>query len=224
MARNDIYVMRDPDPSKSFGAAGPTWIWILLGVAAVVVVAIILMTTFGGKDKDDKMAAQDMPIKTQTPPVSPKPIVAVSPSTTIGETQPSDEKATDGKKPDVPQLTKKPSVSKTTSIVIHFGLDSSVVPYQDKKKILTFINGIASGKGQFTIKGYTCDIGPDTYNLDLSKRRATAVKKIVQASVEKKGYSVQIDAFGEQNPKLPNVNSTNRSKNRRVELSVQSSN
>lgn len=72
---------------------------------------------------------------------------------------------------------------------------------------------------KITVDGHTCDLGTDKHNQTLSEKRAKAVqgylidKGIEEARLTPKG-------FGEKNPGFPNDNETNRSKNRRVELTV----
>jgi len=66
--------------------------------------------------------------------------------------------------------------------------------------------------------GYTENIGQADYNLQLSQKRADAVKQFlflngVTNSVTSKG-------FGAQNPTLPNNTELNRQKNRRVEVYI----
>ncbi len=70
------------------------------------------------------------------------------------------------------------------------------------------------------VDGYTCNMGPDAYNLKLSERRANAVKNylIKEAGVE----SSKITAFGhgKADPIADNRTRQGRAKNRRVEISI----
>ncbi len=69
----------------------------------------------------------------------------------------------------------------------------------------------------FEVAGYTCDIGPEDYNQQLSDRRVNSVVNyLAQRGIDpqrmvRKGY-------GEANPAFPNNSLENRSKNRRVEF------
>lgn len=69
------------------------------------------------------------------------------------------------------------------------------------------------------INGYTDSVGSADYNIELSKKRATAVKKILTA----KGIlakRIKIKAFGESNPVNTNETEEGRAKNRRVEFEL----
>ena len=70
------------------------------------------------------------------------------------------------------------------------------------------------------IKGHTDDTGSESYNQELSERRANAVKNLLTA------YNVNVQrvttvGMGEFQPKVPNTSDANRQINRRVELSIQ---
>lgn len=69
------------------------------------------------------------------------------------------------------------------------------------------------------VEGHTDDTGTDAYNLDLSERRAESVAAFLEAQ----GISssrLQMEAFGESQPKYANDSDDNRSRNRRVELAI----
>ena len=69
------------------------------------------------------------------------------------------------------------------------------------------------------IGAYTDDVGTDQYNLELSQKRAIAVKNYL---VEKgaKAEQLQTKGFGEKSPIVPNTNDSNRALNRRVEFKI----
>ncbi|MBS9524866.1 OmpA family protein [Litoribacter alkaliphilus] len=70
------------------------------------------------------------------------------------------------------------------------------------------------------IEGHTDNVGNPGYNQQLSEKRALSVKQelislgIAEARISTKGY-------GDQNPVVPNDTSSNRSKNRRIEIVVE---
>ena len=66
------------------------------------------------------------------------------------------------------------------------------------------------------IKGYTDDIGKDNYNLNLSEKRAEAIKDYFLEN----GVSNLITSkgFGESDPKYDNTDIKIKAKNRRVEI------
>ncbi len=69
------------------------------------------------------------------------------------------------------------------------------------------------------IEGHTDDTGADDYNMTLSEKRANAVADyLIAKGVDRS--RIQRKWYGEAQPKYPNTNETNRSKNRRVEVGV----
>ena len=69
------------------------------------------------------------------------------------------------------------------------------------------------------VEGHTDSIGTETYNMDLSRKRAQAVSDLlVQRSIS--SQRVNIMAFGESNPIASNNTETGRQMNRRVEIKI----
>ncbi len=69
------------------------------------------------------------------------------------------------------------------------------------------------------VGGHTCDIGSTAYNENLSRERAEAVVDyLVSQGVA--ANRLQVKAYGESDPRVPNTSIENRQQNRRVELSV----
>ncbi|MEQ8881856.1 MAG: OmpA family protein [Cyclobacteriaceae bacterium] len=64
------------------------------------------------------------------------------------------------------------------------------------------------------IVGHTCDLGADAYNMQLSKKRAEAISKMVGDPINISSISY----LGETEPLVPNTAEPNRVKNRRVNL------
>ncbi len=70
---------------------------------------------------------------------------------------------------------------------------------------------------QVEVGGHASAEGDERYNLDLSARRAQAVRKyLIEAGV--KEDSISANGYGETRPLVSNENETGRSYNRRVEL------
>ena len=93
---------------------------------------------------------------------------------------------------------------------------SSLKP--DMCKVLDRLVDLIKQNMNYTIniQGHTDDIGNDGYNLNLSKKRAQAVKQyLLQNNVSN---SVIAEGFGERNPKYDNTDVIIKSKNRRVEI------
>ena len=71
---------------------------------------------------------------------------------------------------------------------------------------------------KLTIEGHTDSIASDSYNLDLSRRRAAAVKSALVKSHGVAEARLSASGFGESRPKDRNDTLEGRARNRRVEL------
>jgi outer membrane protein OmpA-like peptidoglycan-associated protein len=69
-----------------------------------------------------------------------------------------------------------------------------------------------------TVNGHTDNIGGDPYNLDLSKRRAAAVKQALVSQYHVTPERLLTDGFGASRPVDTNDTLAGRARNRRVEL------
>ena len=102
---------------------------------------------------------------------------------------------------------------------IYFSFNSDVIREESEptfREIAEVLRRHADWKLQ--VNGHTDGIGTDQYNLDLSKRRAAAVK---DALVKRYGIDagrLGTAGFGKSRPKDTNDTLEGRSRNRRVEL------
>lgn len=72
---------------------------------------------------------------------------------------------------------------------------------------------------QIEIGGHTDDVGSDTYNQELSERRAKAVVDyLIESGIE--SAQLQAKGYGEAEPRVKNDSDTHRQQNRRVEFRV----
>jgi OOP family OmpA-OmpF porin len=72
---------------------------------------------------------------------------------------------------------------------------------------------------RINIVGHTDDIGTPEFNLDLSRRRAAAVKKyLVDKGIDES--RITTDGKGATDPVVPNTSEANRAKNRRIEFEI----
>jgi outer membrane protein OmpA-like peptidoglycan-associated protein len=71
---------------------------------------------------------------------------------------------------------------------------------------------------KLTVAGNTDNIGGDTYNLDLSKRRASAVKQALVSQYRIAPERLSTDGYGASRPIETNDTLEGRARNRRVEL------
>ena len=74
---------------------------------------------------------------------------------------------------------------------------------------------------KLSVEGNTDNIGGNTYNLDLSKRRAAAVKRALVADYNVAGDRLSTTGFGASHPVDTNDTLEGRARNRRVELARQ---
>lgn len=96
--------------------------------------------------------------------------------------------------------------------------------YDVKDGIKSSLSILAKALGEnkdihIKIDGYTDFIGTEAYNLDLSVKRARAIKNflISRGAIEN---NISIEGYGEQNPVDTNETAVGRSKNRRVEFII----
>jgi outer membrane protein OmpA-like peptidoglycan-associated protein len=69
------------------------------------------------------------------------------------------------------------------------------------------------------VYGYTDDVGTQAYNLQLSQRRAEAVRDfLVQAGISPTILSTK--GFGKSDPRVPGDSEQARAANRRVEIGI----
>ncbi|MFP4207142.1 MAG: Ig-like domain-containing protein [Wenzhouxiangella sp.] len=100
-----------------------------------------------------------------------------------------------------------------------FGLDSAALQPAARETLAELVDAIREGRliGRIQVVGHTCDLGPASYNQDLSERRAQAVVDYLRsAGID--ADEVTWEGRGQNNPRYPNDGEQNRSRNRRVEI------
>src|SRR5207244_13641457 len=103
---------------------------------------------------------------------------------------------------------------------IRFDFDKANVK-PEYRDILNRIAGILMTLKGYTIAvyGYTDDIGTQTYNLQLSQRRAEAVRDfMMQTGISPTIMSTK--GFGKSDPRVPGDSEQARAANRRVEIGI----
>lgn len=101
-----------------------------------------------------------------------------------------------------------------------FDTDKDVIKessYEGLNKLADLLKKETSWK--IYIEGHTDSVGTDTYNLDLSKRRAASAKKYLVGKGVAEGM-ITTDGFGESKPVADNKTAEGRTKNRRVEFKI----
>ncbi len=88
---------------------------------------------------------------------------------------------------------------------------------RDVQKLASFLND--NPERQLVVEGYTDSTGADSYNQQLSQRRAESVQRaLVRAGVDSR--RIQVVGYGEQYPVASNDSASSRSQNRRVEVTI----
>jgi outer membrane protein OmpA-like peptidoglycan-associated protein len=118
------------------------------------------------------------------------------------------------------RLTAMGLVMTLDSKSVRFDFDKSDIK-PEYRDILNRIAGILMTLKGYTINvyGYTDDVGTQTYNLQLSQRRAEAVRDfLVQAGISPTIMSAK--GFGKSDPRVPGDSEQARAANRRVEIGI----
>jgi len=76
----------------------------------------------------------------------------------------------------------------------------------------------ARGARRVQVTGHTDAVGSDAYNLALSRRRTTSVRRALLADLRPRPRAVTARGYGERRPVASNKTAAGRAKNRRVEL------
>ncbi len=101
-----------------------------------------------------------------------------------------------------------------------FAVDSAKLTAVAKATVMaaaTEINNRSAG-GEIEVIGHTDSDGSTSYNKDLSRRRAQAVKVALTPQVTVVGSSYQVEGRGESEPVADNGTAVGRKENRRVSV------
>jgi len=108
----------------------------------------------------------------------------------------------------------------TYEFVIEFDLDSTLIRdayYKNVQEAIDFMKAHPEAElVRVMIEGHADSSGPDTYNYNLSFRRATSVKQFLRKELNIDPDIIQIRAFGERNPIASNNTKAGRQRNRRA--------
>ena len=104
--------------------------------------------------------------------------------------------------------------------LILFDFDKYAIKDGIKPSLSTLAKAVEENKDiHIKIDGYTDFIGSEGYNLELSVKRARAIKDYLtsKGAIED---NISIEGYGEQNPTADNSTETGRARNRRVEFII----
>lgn len=101
-----------------------------------------------------------------------------------------------------------------------FDFDSDRLREASKENLNNLASSLSSfGDSKLLLVGHTDNTGSDSYNLDLSRRRADAVASyLISRGVP--SARIATSGRGETEPIAPNDNEADRQKNRRVEVAI----
>ncbi len=104
---------------------------------------------------------------------------------------------------------------------ILFEFDSKQ-PAADHAADFAAIKDFVAAKSEYlvTLRGYTCSIGGEEYNLRLSSARAEAIKNILISQYGIEAARIETFFYGEKDPQFDNSSEMERRKNRLVKIEV----
>jgi OOP family OmpA-OmpF porin len=115
--------------------------------------------------------------------------------------------------------TRLASTGKAEIYGIYFDFASDRIKEESEPVLAEIAKALADNPAwRLSVDGHTDSIGGDSANLDLSKRRAAAVKQALVARYEVAAARLTTDGFGASRPKDTNATLEGRARNRRVEL------
>lgn len=120
----------------------------------------------------------------------------------------------------LPDMRKKLlTEGKIVSYGVYFDVNSDKLKSESSGTIMEIGNILKENPTvKIKIVGHTDADGDDKANLDLSKRRATAVKNALVNNLGIDAARIEADGKGESEPVAPNDTATNKALNRRVEF------
>lgn len=109
----------------------------------------------------------------------------------------------------------------TKTLMVTFGFDSAKIPAGQDSDIRSTADFLKEyPQLDVVIEGHTDDIGPESYNLQLSQERAKAVGNSLIKDFGINESRVSTVGYGEAQPIVPNTSRANRAQNRRVEAKM----
>ncbi|WP_419536991.1 OmpA family protein [Endozoicomonas sp.] len=110
------------------------------------------------------------------------------------------------------------AIADQTPKTVHFDFGSDDLDMNDRMMLDAVAERMGKSK-RIELTGYTCNIGPDQVNQDLSENRALAVKAyLMQKGIEESRIATW--GKGKRNPVASNDEEETRMKNRRVEMKI----
>jgi len=102
---------------------------------------------------------------------------------------------------------------------IYFDFGSATIKPESEPVLKEIADALAKNRSwKLSVEGHTDNIGGDAANLDLSRRRANAVKDALSSRLHVDAARLATNGFGSTKPKESNDTPDGRARNRRVEL------
>jgi outer membrane protein OmpA-like peptidoglycan-associated protein len=102
---------------------------------------------------------------------------------------------------------------------IYFDFNKDTIKPESEAVLKEIVQAMTDNPGwKLTVEGHTDNVGANDYNLDLSKRRAAAVKQALVSRYHIAADRLSTDGFGASRPVDTNDTLEGRARNRRVEL------
>jgi len=102
---------------------------------------------------------------------------------------------------------------------IYFDFGSATIKPESEPVLKEIADAMAANRAwKLNVEGYTDNVGGDAANVELSRRRAAAVKDTLTARFHVDAARLAAAGFGATHPREPNDTAEGRARNRRVEL------
>jgi outer membrane protein OmpA-like peptidoglycan-associated protein len=113
------------------------------------------------------------------------------------------------------------AIRMSLSSVVLFDFDKAALKPEAASELAAVVQRVEEFPGsRIIVEGHTDSVGSDSYNLDLSKRRAGAVQTHLATRLADDRYRIAGRGFGESRPKSTNDTDSGRETNRRVEILI----
>lgn len=158
------------------------------------------------------------PVRPDSPIIQRTALLDAPPSPSSADTTGNKRDRTDTK-----GVTKGPGVTQEAAepaVVVYFDFDAVTLSAAEQSRLLSFSNMLEGNVSSVRIDGYADAIGAPDYNQRLSKNRAAYVASLIAAATGYDASRIQLQAWGERRPAVPNISPTHRQLNRRVTIHV----
>ena len=147
------------------------------------------------------------------------PAVMEKESIPIIETLQGENQDKENARPGEVQPTEQKGDTLTVDVLFYF---DSKQPKDDHSGDFTAIKEFINAKSEYlvTLRGYTCSIGREEYNLRLAQERVEAIKNILVSQYGVDAAHVETFFYGEKEPNYDNSSEVERLKNRLVKIEV----